>query len=159
RLIIALQSLREKYIIWPCDDYQKKVNQEFEILGFPIAIKAIDGTHIPLNEAPSKINKDIYMSRKHRYGIYLQGIVDHKRYFISYNIDPQSLNTEKQKYYDTIHSKARVVIKQGQNNDDDPIELELETFKLDNDQFDDNENNSEDKNNAKIKQQNLLKII
>ncbi|RIB26229.1 hypothetical protein C2G38_2030416 [Gigaspora rosea] len=58
RLIVAIQSLREEYVLWPREDYQKEINQEFENLGFPIAIGAIDGTHIPLNEAPSKINKE-----------------------------------------------------------------------------------------------------
>ncbi|RIB05012.1 hypothetical protein C2G38_2220819 [Gigaspora rosea] len=48
----------------------------------------------------------------------------------------------------------------GQDYNDDPIELELEDFELDYSQLDDDiENNSEDKNNAKIKQQDLLEII
>ncbi|CAG8810655.1 7386_t:CDS:2, partial [Gigaspora margarita] len=122
RLIVAIQSLREEYIIWPHEDYRKEINQEFENLGFPMAIGAIDGTHIPLNEAPSKINKDTYISRKHRYGIHLQGI--NEDYLLGDSAYPllpwvmmpfkdlQGLNAEQQKYYNTVHSKARVVIEQ-----------------------------------------------
>ncbi|CAG8470107.1 18359_t:CDS:2 [Racocetra persica] len=129
QLAVVLYQLETNSSLWTIATlFRKKVNQEFEDLGFPIAIGAINETHIPLNKALSKINKNIYISRKYQYGIYLQEIVDHKGYFISYNIgwpasvhdakimtpfkDPQSLNAEKQKYYNTIHSKARVVIKQ-----------------------------------------------
>ncbi|CAG8847380.1 5762_t:CDS:2, partial [Racocetra persica] len=56
-----------------------KVNTGFEqIQGFPMVIGAIDGSHILLYEAPSKDNKDVYMSRKQKYGIHLQGVVDHQ---------------------------------------------------------------------------------
>ncbi|CAG8532660.1 13038_t:CDS:2 [Dentiscutata heterogama] len=125
-----------------------------------MVIGAIDGSHIPLIEAPSKINKDIYISHKHRYSIHLQAIIDHKEYFTCYKIgwpasvhdakvfkhsyiyinnnlfiknedyllgdsaypllpwimtpfkDPQGSNAQQQKYYNTYHSKTRVVIEQ-----------------------------------------------
>ncbi|CAG8664161.1 6218_t:CDS:1, partial [Dentiscutata heterogama] len=149
-----------EYIVWPQEDYRNEVHKGFERFGFPMVIGAIDGSHIPLMEAPSKINKDLYMSRKHRYSIHLQAIVDHKGYFTCYEIgwpasvhnakvfkysylyrnnnlfcknedyllgdsayslltwiitpfkDPQGPDTQKQKYYNTVHSKTRVVIEQ-----------------------------------------------
>ncbi|RIB26232.1 hypothetical protein C2G38_2163917 [Gigaspora rosea] len=55
----------EEYVIWAYKNYQKEVNQEFENLDFQMAIGAIDRTHIPLIEASSKVNKNIYMSCKH----------------------------------------------------------------------------------------------
>ncbi|CAG8812667.1 13834_t:CDS:1, partial [Dentiscutata erythropus] len=160
RLIIAIRSLKDKYIVWPRENYRKEVHKGFEKFEFPIVIEAIDGSHIPLMEAPSKINKDIYMSRKHRYGIHLQAIVDHKGHFTCYEIgwpasvhdakvfkhsyiyknnnlfienedylladsaypllpwiitpfkDPLGPNAQQQKYYNTIHSKTRVVVEQ-----------------------------------------------
>ncbi|CAG8683307.1 28008_t:CDS:2 [Gigaspora margarita] len=128
RLIIAIRSLKDEYIVWPQENYRKEVHEEFEKFGFPMVIGAIDGSHIPLMEAPSKINKDIYMSRKHRYGIHLQAIVDHNGHFAYYLLgdsaypllpwlmtpfkDPQGPNAQQQKYYNTIHSKTRVVIEQ-----------------------------------------------
>ncbi|CAG8583868.1 12125_t:CDS:1, partial [Dentiscutata heterogama] len=161
RIIIAIQSLKSEYIVWPSGNYKEEVNAKFEqIQGFPMVIGAIDGSHIPLFEAPSKENKDVYMSRKQKYGIHLQGIVDYQGLFISYEIgwpasvhdakvfsnseifknyknyfkeenylladsaypllpwimtpfkDPQGLQAQQQKIYNTAHSKTRVVIEQ-----------------------------------------------
>ncbi|CAG8476510.1 9572_t:CDS:2, partial [Scutellospora calospora] len=160
RIITAICSLKEKYIIWPCGNYREEVNKGFEKFGLPIVIGAIDGSHILLIEILSKINKDVYLSRKHRYALHLQGIVNHKGHFIFYQIswsvlvhdakafknsyiyennslfiededylvgdsaypllqwlitlfkDLQGLDIQQQKYFNTIHSKTRVVIKQ-----------------------------------------------
>ncbi|CAG8785643.1 23690_t:CDS:1, partial [Dentiscutata erythropus] len=77
RIIIAIQSLRSEYIVWPTENYRQEVNIGFEqIQGFPMIIGAIDRLHIPLYEAPSKDNKDGYMLPKHKYGIHLQGVVE-----------------------------------------------------------------------------------
>ncbi|CAG8716565.1 77_t:CDS:2 [Gigaspora margarita] len=87
KVIIAFRSLRSEYIVWPSDNYRQEVNTGFEqIQGFPMVIGVIDGSHIPLYEAPSKDNKDVYMLCKQKYGIYLQGVVDHQGLFISYEI-------------------------------------------------------------------------
>ncbi|CAG8809809.1 24598_t:CDS:2, partial [Gigaspora margarita] len=67
-----------------------------KIQGFSLVIGAIDGSHIPFFEAPSRINKDVYFSRKHKYGIHLQGIVDYKGLFINYDIGwPASVHDAK----------------------------------------------------------------
>ncbi|CAG8492102.1 26155_t:CDS:2 [Gigaspora rosea] len=80
-------STLSEYIVWPSDNYRQEFNTGFEqIQGFPMVIGAIDGSHIPLYEAPSKDNKDVYMSCKQKYGIHLQGVVDHQDLFISYKI-------------------------------------------------------------------------
>ncbi|CAG8671965.1 5497_t:CDS:2 [Gigaspora margarita] len=39
-------------------------------------IGALDGSHMNLFEAPSKLNKDAYFERKCRYTIHLQAVVD-----------------------------------------------------------------------------------
>ncbi|CAG8788652.1 20275_t:CDS:2 [Gigaspora margarita] len=97
RVIIAIRSLRSEYIVWPSENYRQEVNTGFEqIQGFPIVIGAIDESHIPLYEAPSKDNKDVYMSCKQKYGIYLQDVVDHQGFFISYEIGwPASVHDAK----------------------------------------------------------------
>ncbi|CAG8801095.1 13468_t:CDS:2, partial [Gigaspora margarita] len=78
-------------------DYKKEVHEEFQKMqGFPLIIGAIDGSHMPFFEAPSRVNKDVYFSRKHQYGIHLQGIVDHKGLFINYDIGwPASVHDAK----------------------------------------------------------------
>ncbi|CAG8476043.1 27407_t:CDS:2, partial [Racocetra persica] len=52
RIIIAIQSLRIQYIVWPQNDYRKQVIHGFEqIEKFPDIIGIIDGTHAYLFEA------------------------------------------------------------------------------------------------------------
>src|SRR5437016_1806075 len=76
RVIVAIQSLRSQYIIWPHGDYRKQVLRGFaQMQGFPDVIGVVDGTHINLFEAPSKLNKDVYINRKRRYSIHVQGVV------------------------------------------------------------------------------------
>ncbi|CAG8456972.1 10967_t:CDS:2 [Scutellospora calospora] len=59
RVIIAIKSLRSRYIVWPREDYRKQVYNGFaKIEGFPDVISVVDGTHINLFEAPKKLNKD-----------------------------------------------------------------------------------------------------
>src|SRR2546429_1547294 len=79
RIIVALKSLKSQVIIWPRNDYHQEVHKGFEEkYGFPNIIGALDGSHMNLFEAPSKPNKDVYFTRKRRYAIHLQAIVDHK---------------------------------------------------------------------------------
>ncbi|CAG8608742.1 11601_t:CDS:2 [Gigaspora rosea] len=100
QLAIALNQLGTNSSLWTFATLFGKCEATILIfldqLIFPMAVGAIDGTHIPLNEASSKINKDIYISCKHSYGIHLQGIVDYKEHFISYNIGwPVSVHDAK----------------------------------------------------------------
>ncbi|CAG8617207.1 5550_t:CDS:2, partial [Dentiscutata heterogama] len=103
----------------PQGDYKKEVFEEFQKMqGFPLIIGAIDSLYIPFFEASSRINKDVYFSRKHQYGIYLQRIVDYKVLFINYDIGwPASVHDAKtttttQINYNIKHSKTRVVVEQ-----------------------------------------------
>ncbi|CAG8514486.1 194_t:CDS:1 [Cetraspora pellucida] len=97
RVTTAIRSLRSKYIKWPQGDYKKEVHKGFQQMQeFSLVIGAIDGSHIPFLQAPDRINKDVYFSRKHHYGIHLQGVVDHKGLFINYDIGwPASVHDAK----------------------------------------------------------------
>ncbi|CAG8619505.1 629_t:CDS:1 [Paraglomus occultum] len=97
RVITALKSLKGKYVVWPRGEYCRMVHDQFqEVSGFPNVIGTIDGSHIPLWEAPSNKNKDVYYSRKQRYGIHLQGVVDHDGLFTTYNVGwPASVHDAK----------------------------------------------------------------
>lgn len=97
RIITAIQSLRSQYIVWPHGEYRKRVINGFaQMQGFPNVIGVIDGTHINLFEAPSKPNKDVYINRKRRYAIHVQGVVDHLGQFTNYDIGwPASVHDAK----------------------------------------------------------------
>ncbi|RIB27550.1 hypothetical protein C2G38_2137784 [Gigaspora rosea] len=49
---------KDEYIVWPQENYRKEVHKGFENFGFPMVIGAIDGSHIPLMEAPKKNNDE-----------------------------------------------------------------------------------------------------
>ena len=73
RIITALRSLKSQAIIWPRDNYRQEVHRGFEEKrGFPNVIGALDGSHINLFEAPNKLNKDVYFTRKRRYAIHFK---------------------------------------------------------------------------------------
>jgi len=56
----------------------------------------LTGSHIPLFEAPSIKNKEVYFSRKHQYAIHLQAVVDHNGLFTDYVIGwPASVHDAK----------------------------------------------------------------
>ena len=97
RIISVLKSLKSQVIIWPCDTYHQEVHNGFEEKqGFSNVIGALDGTHINLLEAPCKINKDVYFTRKRRYAIHLQAVVDHRGLFTFYDIGyPASVHDAK----------------------------------------------------------------
>jgi hypothetical protein len=97
RIISVLKSLKSQVIIWPRNTYRQEVHNGFEEKqGFPNVIGALDGTHVNLFEAPSKLNKDIYFTRKRRYAIHLQAVVDHHGLFTFYDIGyPASVHDAK----------------------------------------------------------------
>ncbi|CAG8496085.1 4426_t:CDS:2 [Dentiscutata heterogama] len=87
QLSVVLFLLGRKSTIWD-------IATRFE--GFPNVIGIIDGTHIYLFEAPNKPNKDVYINRKRRYAIHVQGVVDHLGQFINYDIGwPASVHDAK----------------------------------------------------------------
>ncbi|CAG8710521.1 691_t:CDS:1, partial [Dentiscutata heterogama] len=97
RVIEALKSLKKDVIIWPRNNYRQRIHMGFEeMYGFPNVIGALDGSHMNLFEAPSKLNKDVYFTRKRRYAIHLQAVVDHKGIFINYDLGyPASVHDAK----------------------------------------------------------------
>ncbi|CAG8812510.1 15288_t:CDS:2, partial [Gigaspora margarita] len=97
RVVEALKCLKKDIIIWPHNNYRQKVHKGFEeMCGFSNVIGILDGSHMNLLEAPSKLNKDVYFTRKHRYAVYLQAVVDHKRIFINYDLGyPASVHDTK----------------------------------------------------------------
>ncbi|CAG8533358.1 13963_t:CDS:2, partial [Dentiscutata heterogama] len=182
RVITAIRSLRSEYIKWPQGDFKKEVSEEFQKMqGFPLIIGAIDSSHIPFFEASSRINKDVYFSRKYQYGIHLQRIVNHKGLFINYdigwpasvhdakvfqnsNIYKQSTNFfEREEYLlgDSaypLHSFIMIPIKEETEYNDDAIEIQPEEdSELVNQILD--EPNLVQKEYTKVKHQNLLEIV
>ncbi|CAG8517100.1 7103_t:CDS:2 [Scutellospora calospora] len=95
QLSVVLFLLGRKSTIW--DIATRFVVRGFEqIEGFPDIIGVIDGTHVYLFEAPNKPNKDVYINRKRRYAIHVQGVVDHLGRFINYDIGwPASVHDAK----------------------------------------------------------------
>jgi hypothetical protein len=86
RVCEAILAMAKDHITWPKGEYRDQVHEGFEsIAGFPDVIGYIDGAHFPLFEAPSTKSKDTYFSRKHRYAVHAQGIVDHLGHFTSTN--------------------------------------------------------------------------
>ncbi|RIB16684.1 hypothetical protein C2G38_2189253 [Gigaspora rosea] len=64
-----------------------------EMHGFPNVIGELDGSHMNLFDAPSKLNKEVYFSRKRRQAIHLQAVeadyvLADTAYIISSNIIP-----------------------------------------------------------------------
>jgi hypothetical protein len=86
RVIQAIMVQKKNFIKWPISEERKKVHEEFENLGgLKNVIKAVDGTYIPMKNAPNK-DPEVYFTRKKRYAIYCQGIVNDKGIFISFDI-------------------------------------------------------------------------
>ena len=81
---IAAHLLTE-YVKIPSGDRLKEVVDGFETFwGFPQAVGAIDGSHIPIIR-PEESGSDYY-NRKGYYSILVQGLVDHRGIFLDVNI-------------------------------------------------------------------------
>jgi len=87
RIMKAIISYKTEYVKWPTDKRDREfVHDGFEgIGGIEDIIGAIDGTHFILQNAPQK-EKYLYFTRKKRYALHCQGIVDHQGIFISYDV-------------------------------------------------------------------------
>jgi hypothetical protein len=96
RVAKAIIGLNRTYIKWPEGERRRTVINGFkEVAGFPNVIGCIDGTHIPLLEAPVK-DGDTYYTRKKRWSLHAQAVVDHEGKFTSYEIGwPGSVNDAK----------------------------------------------------------------
>ncbi|CAI2193582.1 6298_t:CDS:2, partial [Funneliformis geosporum] len=76
----------EKTVKWSTNETKQRVYEGFKnISGMKNVIGAIDGSHIVLANVLLK-QPETYWSRKKRYSIQLQRIVDHKGIFIDYEI-------------------------------------------------------------------------
>ena len=77
RVLIAVLSMRDSFIIWPNAEERQRIAESFLGLhGFPNCIGAIDGTYVGLCERPSWCGQDYY-NRKCFYGVQAQIICDH----------------------------------------------------------------------------------
>jgi len=96
RVMKAIISNKEKYIKWPTDQARKFVHEGFKAIGdIEDIIGAVDGTHFILQNAPQK-DKELYFTRKKRYALHCQGIVDFRGIFISYDVGwPGSVHDAK----------------------------------------------------------------
>src|SRR6266536_1315587 len=96
RIMKAIISHKAEYVKWPTGQDRKFVHDGFEAIGgIEDIIGAIDGTHFILQNAPQK-EKYLYFTRKKRYALHCQGIVDHRGIFISYDVGwPGSVHDAK----------------------------------------------------------------
>ena len=86
RIMKAIRNKKSMFIQWPRNDKCVAVHTGFQTIGgFQNVIGAIDGTHFILNEAPAQ-DPTAFFTRKKRYAIQYQGIVDFKGLFINYVI-------------------------------------------------------------------------
>jgi len=96
RIMKAIISHKAEYVKWPTGQDRKFVHDGFEAIGgIEDIIGAIDGTHFILQNAPQK-EKYLYFTRKKRYALHCQGIVDHRGIFINYDVGwPGSVHDAK----------------------------------------------------------------
>ncbi|GES94172.1 putative nuclease HARBI1 [Rhizophagus clarus] len=89
----AIRNIKLEFVQWPKNNNRATVHAGFQaIRGFQNVIGAIDGTHFILNEVPAQ-DPTAFFTRKKRYVIHCQGIVDFKGIFINYIIGwPESVH-------------------------------------------------------------------
>lgn len=66
RVIMAIMSVRHKWICWPDEQRRREISEVLTLDGFPGCIGFIDGTTIPLSQKPA-IDGETYYDRKSRY--------------------------------------------------------------------------------------------
>ncbi|CAG8620323.1 14025_t:CDS:2, partial [Rhizophagus irregularis] len=70
----------------PNSQVRKFVHEEFKTIGgIEDIIGSIDGSHFILQNASTK-DKEVYFTRKKRYALHCQGIIDHRDIFLDYNV-------------------------------------------------------------------------
>ncbi len=86
RVIQAIIAQKKTFVKWPTSEERRTVHKGFEDLGgLKNVIGAVDGTHILMKNAPSK-DPEVYFTRKKRYAIHCQGIVNDRGIFISFDV-------------------------------------------------------------------------
>jgi hypothetical protein len=74
------------FVKWPMLEEREKVHEGFKNLGgLKDVIGAVDGTYIPMKNAPTK-DPEVYFTRKKRYAIHCQGIVNDRGIFTSFDV-------------------------------------------------------------------------
>ncbi|PKY59816.1 hypothetical protein RhiirA4_430692 [Rhizophagus irregularis] len=145
------------YVKWPNSQVREFVHEGFKTIGgIEDIIGSIDGIHFILQNAPTK-DKEVYFTRKKRYALHCQGIVDHRgndfligdsAYPLSpFLIKPYNKPNSEQKIFNQIFSSHRIVVEHSfellgdiWNDEDD-----------DNFNDDDNDDYSNDYNEEELK--------
>lgn len=83
RVIIALNDLRDGFVVWQDATDRKQISRRMEAEGFPDCVGFIDGTTIPLSQKPA-VDGECYFDRKHRYSVSAQVVCDDRRRIISF---------------------------------------------------------------------------
>ncbi|EXX64371.1 hypothetical protein RirG_143350 [Rhizophagus irregularis DAOM 197198w] len=122
RVIQAILAKKKRFVKWPTSEERKKVNEGFENLGgLKNVIGAVDGTYIPMRNAPNK-NPEVYFIRKKCYAIHCQDyshLIQDDDYLLgdsAYPISPfliipfKDPSSQKHKKFNQFHSRYRVVI-------------------------------------------------
>lgn len=108
----AIISNKTNFVKWPTEQGRELVHARFEAIGvIEDTIGAIDGTYFTLQNAPQK-DKFFYFTRKKRYALHCQGIVDHRGIFISYDMGwPGSVHSAKVHRNSYFYSNKSTLIK------------------------------------------------
>ncbi|GBB93005.1 hypothetical protein RclHR1_00210001 [Rhizophagus clarus] len=86
RVIQAILAKKKSFVKWPTSEERKKVHEGFENLGgLKNVIGAVDGTYIPMRNAPNK-DPEVFFTRRKRYAIHCQGIVNDRGIFTSFDV-------------------------------------------------------------------------
>ena len=96
RIMKAIISYKTNYIKWLTGQARKFVHEEFKAIeGIEDIIRSIDGIYFILQNA-SKKDKEVYFTRKKRYALHCQDIVDYRGIFTSYDVGwPGSVHDAK----------------------------------------------------------------
>jgi hypothetical protein len=108
----AIISHKTSYVKWPNSQIREFVHEGFKTIGgIEDIIGSIDGTHFILQNAPTK-DKEVYFTRKKRYALHCQGIVDHRGIFLDYDVGwPGSVHDAKVYRHSHFYSNRSSLIK------------------------------------------------
>lgn len=81
RVVVALVSLRSRYLSWPTKEQRNTHSSKMALQGFPGCIGFVDGTTVPLSERP-RHQGDHYYDRNGQYSLNVQVICNTDRKII-----------------------------------------------------------------------------
>ncbi|GES76341.1 putative nuclease HARBI1 [Rhizophagus clarus] len=113
RVYNVLVLMSDRYVKLPTDQARKFIHEGFKAIGcIEDIIGIIDGTHLILQNAPQK-DKEVYFTRKKRYALHWQGIVDFRGIFISYDVGwPGSVHDARVYRHSSFYSNRSFLIKE-----------------------------------------------